>query len=138
MSSAPIIRVDAWEMRKLFNSSGYYEMAKSGELEANVTRNSHPPYILAPVPFCTWSQTISYRRSSDGQEMARVHQYYRPDGTLGASGLPDPKRLVIGNITYRLASGQQPPVISGWRQNLRIAYWWTVNRILAAKYYLKR
>jgi hypothetical protein len=29
--------------------------------------------------------------------MAIVHQYLRPDGTLGASGLPDPKWLRDGD-----------------------------------------
>jgi len=32
--------------------------------------------------------------------VALVHQYLRSDGTLGASGQPDPKRIVIGNVVY--------------------------------------
>jgi hypothetical protein len=29
-----------------------------------------------------------------GQPVALLHQYKRPDGTLGGSGLPDPKVVV--------------------------------------------
>jgi hypothetical protein len=29
-----------------------------------------------------------------------VHQYLQPDGTLGASGQPDPKRLLHDGILY--------------------------------------
>lgn len=31
---------------------------------------------------------------ADGNQIALVHQYLRRDGTLGASGLPDPKWLL--------------------------------------------
>ena len=39
----------------------------------------------------TRSQIIRYFKGR--QWVLEVHQYLRPDGTLGASGLPDPKRL---------------------------------------------
>lgn len=42
---------------------------------------------------------ISYL-DTNGQEVARVHQYLQPDGTLGASGKPDPKRLLQGGVLY--------------------------------------
>lgn len=49
----------------------------------------------------TESQMISIR-DSDGFEVARVHAYVRPDGSLGASGKPDPKTVYdeVGNIVY--------------------------------------
>ncbi|MCY3960092.1 MAG: hypothetical protein OXG34_00275 [bacterium] len=31
----------------------------------------------------------------DGQELALAHQYLLPDGTIGGSGRPDPKRLIL-------------------------------------------
>lgn len=52
----------------------------------------------ANQPPGTRSQMISYRDASD-KEIARVHQYLKPDGTLGASGRPDPKRLLINDDT---------------------------------------
>lgn len=42
---------------------------------------------------------ISYR-DANGNEIARVHQYLRPDGTLGASGKPDPKPLMVNGVVY--------------------------------------
>jgi hypothetical protein len=47
------------------------------------------------------SVMLSYR-DENGDEMARVHQYQRPNGSIAASGLPDPKRLVQDGILYRI------------------------------------
>ena len=48
----------------------------------------------------TRSQAIRYR-DAQGRFCVTVHQYLRPDGTLGGRGRrPDPKRLRIGDITY--------------------------------------
>ncbi len=50
---------------------------------------------------------VSYR---DGiQEIARVHQYLRTDGTIGASGKPDPKRLYADGKLYRLVKKPKTP-----------------------------
>ena len=32
--------------------------------------------------------------SPDGRKLAIVHQYLLPNGTIGASGRPDPKRMI--------------------------------------------
>jgi hypothetical protein len=40
----------------------------------------------------------------DGQRVAVVHQYLRTDGTLGASGRPDPKRLLEGGVLYAVSA----------------------------------
>jgi len=39
---------------------------------------------------------IQYRRR-DGPTVALAHRYLRVDGTLGASGRPDPKRLYLAD-----------------------------------------
>ena len=77
------------------------DRAKSGELATVLLDDRHPSLTAANEPFCTRSQMVSYRQS-DGTEIARVHQYLRMDGTIGASGSPDPKRLYEGGILYRL------------------------------------
>jgi|SRR5271157_868914 len=97
----PIIRVDEWEMRKMFNDGGFREKVRSGELRAWVRRDTHPSRTETAEPFCTRPQEVSYLDDRDN-EVARVHQYVRPDGTIGASGLPDPKRLLVGGVLYRL------------------------------------
>ena len=45
-------------------------------------------------PWCTRAQMIRYL-GQDGRWLVEVFQYRRPDGSLGASGKPDPKRLRV-------------------------------------------
>jgi hypothetical protein len=35
-----------------------------------------------------------------GRKVAMVHRYLRMDGTLGASGMPDPKKVIEGRTIY--------------------------------------
>ncbi len=95
------IRVEQDEMRKIFNEGRYWEKTQSGEFSAVVSQDRHPSLTAANEPFCTRSQMISYRDASDF-EMARVHQDLRTDGTIGASGRPDPKRVYANGTLYRL------------------------------------
>ncbi len=37
---------------------------------------------------------------STGVMVALVHQYLLPSGALGASGRPDPKRLILNGLLY--------------------------------------
>jgi hypothetical protein len=104
-SDKPTIkRVAAPELCAIFNDGGYWDRAKSGELTQVIIEQRHPSLMKANEPFCTHSQSVSYR-DSDGNEIVRVHQYLRPDNTIGASGRPDPKRLLKDGILYRLHKG---------------------------------
>ncbi len=85
----------------MFNEGGYWERAKNGEFAVVTLEDRHPALTLANEPHCTRSQMLSYR-DADDYEVARVHQYLRPDGTIGASGKPDPKRLFKDGELYRL------------------------------------
>lgn len=96
----------------------------SGELRTRL-KDTHPTRTKANEPYCTRTQEVFYIDGT-GQEVARVHQYLRTDGTLGASGLPDPKSIVEEGIMYRL---RKPPSsllerisyrLSDWRDRL---YW---------------
>ena len=64
-------------------------------------KQTHPSRTAAHEPYCTWTQEVFYIDAAS-QEIARVHQYLRPDGKLGASGLPDPKMLIENGTAYRL------------------------------------
>jgi len=44
----------------------------------------------------------SHTYDADGNEVARVHQYIRLDGSIGLKGKPDPKRLLKDGVLYRL------------------------------------
>jgi hypothetical protein len=98
-----IERVTEAELRRLFNEN-YLPRIQAGEITTVVLRgaNKHPSPILAHEPFCTESQEVSYRDPVTGQELARAHRYLRRDGTIGASGFPDPKRVYLNGILYRI------------------------------------
>ena len=90
----------------MFNDGNYWQRAKEGEFTMILLKDRHPSRIEADEPICTMSQLVSYRDRSDS-EVARVHQYLRPNKTIGASGKPDPKRMFTGGILYRLNKKQQ-------------------------------
>lgn len=84
----------------MFNSNNYWERANRGEFQQCLRRNAHCEPAPPGEPFCTHSQMVSYL-DAEGNEVARVHQYRRPDGTLGGSGKPDPKKLIVNGVLYR-------------------------------------
>ena len=59
------------------------------------------------------SQTVDYL-SLDGQLVARVHQYQRPDGSVGGSGRPDPKWLRVGSWVLGVRSPKKVSSIRKW------------------------
>lgn len=89
------------ELRRLFNENRFWERVQEGELAVTVTRSRPAPIETSSIPHGCQSQELRYF-DKEGNEVARVHQYLKPDGTIGASGLPDPKRVLIGDTLYRL------------------------------------
>jgi hypothetical protein len=81
----------------MFNERRFWKRAQRGEFQQVLywEGKTSPPH----QPPGTRSQVIRYI-DKHGVEVARVHQYLRRDGTLGASGRPDPKRLFIKGILY--------------------------------------
>ena len=104
----PIIkRVTSLEMCKRFNDGEYWERVKKGLLTEHVLETCRSTLLESETVEIT-SESVSYR-DLNGNEVARVHQFKRPDGTLAASGKPDPKRLFEGGILYRLEKKPRPP-----------------------------
>ena len=101
MSSPAIVKVDAHDLRKLFNDGRFVERARLGELAVVLLDDRHPSSPRADEPYCTQSQMLSYRQLN-GIEVARAHQYLRPDGSIGASGRPDPKKVHIKGKIFQL------------------------------------
>jgi hypothetical protein len=91
--SLPVRRVSPTELRRIFNEGRYYERLGKGELLASV-ESDRPARPEAGQPVGTRSQMVWYYDSSL-RRVALVHQYVRADGTLGASGRPDPKRVLL-------------------------------------------
>lgn len=73
-------------------------MLNDGDLIPTLWRDSH---LKNPhsEPKCTRSQILIYW-TTRREPVALVHQYLRPDGSLGASGRADPKRVVVENEVY--------------------------------------
>jgi hypothetical protein len=91
-----VVIVSPQEIHARFNSS---EFASLDGLTAKILRDAeikNPKIWQGPQG--TRSQTIRYFKGN--QWVVEVHQYLRPDGTLGASGRPDPKRLRMNGFIY--------------------------------------
>jgi len=103
----PVKRVTSVEMCKRFNEGKYWEQVKSGLLTEHLLE-SRKSTLLSSEAVEISSELLSYR-DLNGNEVARVHQFRRPDGTLAASGKPDPKRLFEGGVLYRLEKKPKTP-----------------------------
>jgi hypothetical protein len=84
----------------MFNGGHFWERAQYGDLSATLIEDGHPSAPLAGEPFCTRSQILLYFVSRTGEPVAQVHQYLRPDGSIGLSGKPDPQLLLISGTVY--------------------------------------
>lgn len=102
MTRRTVRRVPRTRLRAMFNEGRYYERAQAGFIIQHVTADDHPSQTAANEPFCTRSQLVAYIDLAEGRTVARVHQYLRTDGTLGASRLPDPKMIYLDGVIYEL------------------------------------
>ena len=100
-----IVRVSEFELRRIFNEGRYHERLQSGEFHStivNEVRRKHGDHRVRN----TRSQVVDYR-DKHWQRVARVHQYRRKDGLLGASGRPDPKMVFHDGVLYALETVEQ-------------------------------
>jgi len=95
----PVRRVQPDDLRREFRNQRIPERLADGSLWSLVKSEKVPSPPLAHEPPGTKSQIIYVYEGI--QKVAVMHQYLRPDGTIGASGQPDPKRLVVeGDVWY--------------------------------------
>lgn len=100
MSPAPKDSLDQVEwvsadiIRKLFNDGQYYQQLLDNKLTAHLKADKILSKVPVGEPEGTRSQIVYYF-DLEGNPVAIVHQYMRPDGTIGASGKPDPKKLFL-------------------------------------------
>jgi hypothetical protein len=95
----PRIKVSRKELRLMFNSGCFQDRLRSGELRDILEAESHPTPPKSTQPVCTYSQILAYLDSKN-QKVAIVHQFKRQNGSIGGSGLPDPKLLLIKGVVY--------------------------------------
>ena len=91
----------------LQHEEGYVERAEAGELEEVIIHRGNPSPEVGLPPGSN-SETVSYR-TQNGEELARAHRFVLPDGTIGASGKADPKRVFKDGILYRLEKKSKLP-----------------------------
>ena|SRR5688572_7367615 len=92
--AAPEPTSDASELRRIFNERRFHERSLDPDSDVSTVlgQDSHPDTPPnRDDPQCTRSQYVRYYER--GRLVAGAHRYLRPDGTLGGSGLPDPKMV---------------------------------------------
>ena len=93
------VKVSDDQRRAIFEEGQFLTRLKNAELTERVQFERQPRTGLPPnCPPGTWSQMVQYLEG--GSVVAVVHQYKRPDGTLGASGKPDPKFVRWKGVGY--------------------------------------
>ncbi len=91
------VRVPQTRLRELFNRH-YLEDYRRANLTKIITYSGTPDPSTNQPPGTT--SEIWELHARNGRYIARVHAYVKPDGTLSASGVPDPKEVIIGNTRY--------------------------------------
>lgn len=86
--------VSADIIRKIFNDGQYYQKVLDNILTTIIKEDSLLTKLPIGEPPGTRSQMVFYV-DHQGKVVALVHQYLRPDGSIGASGKPDPKKLIV-------------------------------------------
>ena len=99
------------DIRQVFNALDIVGRAARGELKHRL--QGYDDHLgsrqraTVHEPRCTRSQMVLFT-TPDDQPLALAHQYKRRDGSIGASGLPDPKKLFLGEHTLAYSPNQIP------------------------------
>jgi len=100
MATIPPERVDRRTIREIFNDCQELQRLVSEKVNIATMKRSH---LTNPeekrLPWCTHSESLRFHNDS-GTHSVLIHQYQLPDGTIGASGLPDPKQIKINEKVY--------------------------------------
>ena len=94
----PEKEVSVEELQQMFREQKFLERIDGGHFIERLHKSNLASPKVRQDP-CTHSQ-ILYYYLRNGKKIAVVHRFLRPNGTLGGSGLPDPKSLLIKGIRY--------------------------------------
>jgi hypothetical protein len=84
--------VTAARLREIYHEARIEQRAATGELTTEERYNKHLDPPLEFEPRCTCSIRQAFLQK-DGKTVAEVHFYRRPNGSIAASGLLDPKEV---------------------------------------------
>lgn len=99
MSEPPSAEVTQVELNQMYNAGHYTELIEAEISLLKLKRNGHTAPEKSGLPHCTRSQMLRLYDSANVR-IAVLHQYLLPDGTIGASGRPEPKALLLNRTLY--------------------------------------
>jgi len=88
-------------MHEIFWEQRLWEKVFTGEYLQELRHNEPSSKILSNGDVVDRTQFVSWIDPVTNEEYVRVHQYLLRNGEIGASGCPDPKRIVMGQTMYR-------------------------------------
>src|SRR5262245_4889386 len=108
MSGLRSVDVSTATLRAMFEEDRIEARHAAGELSIVILKShdARPELLMIPG---TLSQLVAYV-DGRGNHVAVAHRYLKPDGTLAASGRPDPKTLRRGDTLYKPWWGGGPTI----------------------------
>ena len=102
-------------MCRIFAEEKLLQRVESGEFQLEVSRSNaiNPPFIDYKGQRCVRTEELliidqKFPPDHHRHEVVRAHQFKLEDGKIGASGKPDPKEMMIGEINYRGLKAKNP------------------------------
>lgn len=92
MVAIPKRVTDVWEVRCWYRHSDIPEKIRQGQLQRITIRRYQPRSSLAKGG---WTEIFGWVDPTTNEQVAETHQYTLPDGSIGASGEPDPKKVLL-------------------------------------------
>jgi hypothetical protein len=116
LNDFPEVIVSALRVIELFNISQHKTSIENGlyrvEIKGKVVKPENLPRERpddeAKWPIGTESQYLFYYDQND-QWVVGMHRYLRPNGSIGASGKAEPKRILVDGIWYIYKPPKKPP-----------------------------
>lgn len=101
-------------MCRIFEREKLWEKTQTGELELQISSNPiNPPRLDYKGQLLVLTQDltivdVNFPEGHHRRDVAKAHRFITDEGMVGASGLTDPKDLMIGDINYRLLKERNP------------------------------
>jgi|HubBroStandDraft_1064217.scaffolds.fasta_scaffold30335_3 hypothetical protein len=101
-------------MCRIFKEHRLWERAEAGEFRIDIqTTRMDLPFVDHKGQTCVWSDEVfllddQYPRGHHRHEVVRGHRFRLEDGSIGASGMLDPKAMMIIDTNYRGLKHKKP------------------------------
>jgi len=97
--SGPILphKVDKWQLRQTWNDPQFQAALLARTTQRVMVREDLAPPDAGQLPGAL-SQVYDLFDNRTSELLAPFHRYRNPDGSIGASGLPDPMFLLVDGV----------------------------------------